>query len=285
MVKHPSYKKMIIKTLNFLNFDECTAHKYSRDLIRKNMIDFFKLNNGDKIIKRFTRKALDKLVLEKKLIQIKQSFRFSSKALRKTIRRCIRRIQKHKKEKKTVNRPLKSSIKKPKKTASKSLFGDSKSTKRAKTSTNVISATQIPTKSAPTKSSSKFGNSNNTVINNPFSLNLSYNTIHQNNLAEANKTKAVWQYLDKDKYTNEKRADGWYDYEPEANITVEEEWQRYIKNRAASDVRSVKSGEFSYMVDFIGWKQTNIIHPNHKVRQIRRKDENGNITDNPYEMH
>lgn len=49
------------------------------------------------------------------------------------------------------------------------------------------------------------------------------------------------------------------------------------------DVRSVKSGYFEYSVDFMSWTQTNITHPNHKVRLIRRLDGNSNVTVNPYQ--
>jgi hypothetical protein len=95
---------------------------------------------------------------------------------------------------------------------------------------------------------------------------------------------AVWQYYD-DKNFNArvKRADGWYDYDPEASDIVEDEWQRYIVNRGMNDVRAVKSGEWQYMVDFVNWKQTNIIHQNHKQRSIRRLDESGKVSHNPYQ--
>ena len=90
---------------------------------------------------------------------------------------------------------------------------------------------------------------------------------------------ATWQYFDKDKNMN---PEGWYDYDTEASDIVEDHWQQYIQNRAMNDVRSVKSGEWEYMVDFMNWKQTNVQHQNHKVRNIRRLDDNGNITLNPY---
>ena len=64
---------------------------------------------------------------------------------------------------------------------------------------------------------------------------------------------------------------------------MEEEWQKYIKNRMMCDVRAVKSGHFEYQVDFMQWSQQNITHQAHKVRKIRRLDENGNVTVNPYQ--
>lgn len=74
-----------------------------------------------------------------------------------------------------------------------------------------------------------------------------------------------------------------YNYDLEANTIVEEEWQKYIANRAMCDVRAVKSGTFEYSVDFMSWTQTNIKHYNHKVRKIRRLDEKRNVTVNPYQ--
>ena len=93
---------------------------------------------------------------------------------------------------------------------------------------------------------------------------------------------AIWQYYDQAKSTSNIRADGWYDYDGDASDIVEDEWQRYVANRASCDVRSVQSGQFEYMVDFMQWKQKNIIHPSHTTRNIRRLDERGLVTCNPY---
>ena len=94
----------------------------------------------------------------------------------------------------------------------------------------------------------------------------------------------VWQYYDQNNVTVViQNASGWYDYDKPASDIVEEEWQKYIKNRAMCDVRAVKSGAYEYAVDFMSWTQTNITHPNHKVRRVRRLDENGNVSLNPYQ--
>lgn len=94
---------------------------------------------------------------------------------------------------------------------------------------------------------------------------------------------AIWQYFDNNKLINTPTLDGWYDYDPEASDIVEDAWQKYIVNRGMNDVRSVKSGEWEYMVDFMNWKQQNIIHSAHTKRNIRRLDDNGNVTKNPYQ--
>jgi len=76
------------------------------------------------------------------------------------------------------------------------------------------------------------------------------------------KTKSgyIWQYLD----------GSFQNYDLDASETVEEVYQQWVKNPGDFDVRSVKSGDFSYMVDFRKMTQMNIIHDNHTIRQIRR---------------
>jgi len=94
----------------------------------------------------------------------------------------------------------------------------------------------------------------------------------------------IWQFYDKSKGDAiVVSPDGYYDYDMKASDVVEEEWQKYIKNRAMCDVRAVKSGQYNYQVDFINWSQQNVDHHNHTVRKIRRLDENGFITKNPYQ--
>eukprot|EP01096_Ripella_sp_DP13-Kostka_P011418 TRINITY_DN460_c0_g1_i2.p1 TRINITY_DN460_c0_g1~~TRINITY_DN460_c0_g1_i2.p1 ORF type:complete len:741 (-),score=412.22 TRINITY_DN460_c0_g1_i2:121-2310(-) len=70
----------------------------------------------------------------------------------------------------------------------------------------------------------------------------------------------VWQY-----YHN-----GWYNYESKASVIVEKCYQEYLSNPGRCDVRDVKSGDFSYQVDFINMQQTNIVHHAHTQRKIRR---------------
>lgn len=101
---------------------------------------------------------------------------------------------------------------------------------------------------------------------------------------EEERSLAIWQYYDQNNVSVViQNASGWYDYDKPASDIVEEEWQKYIKNRAMCDVRAVKSGAYEYAVDFMSWTQTNITHHNHKVRRVRRLDENGNVTLNPYQ--
>lgn len=69
-----------------------------------------------------------------------------------------------------------------------------------------------------------------------------------------------WQYQD----------NGWRDYDREAGLLVEECYQTYLACPGQFDVRKVKSGQWSYQVDFPQMLQINIEHENHTRRFIRR---------------
>jgi hypothetical protein len=69
-----------------------------------------------------------------------------------------------------------------------------------------------------------------------------------------------WQYY----------HDGWCNYHPEASEVVEATYQEYLRNPGITDVRSVESGEWNYMVDFRQMTQQNVRHEAHTVRRIRR---------------
>jgi len=73
----------------------------------------------------------------------------------------------------------------------------------------------------------------------------------------------TWQYFDAGK-------GGWCDYDVLASAEVEAHYQEYVKTPGYWDVRSVKSGVFNYMVDFPHMRQKNIMHQDHRVREIRR---------------
>ena len=73
-------------------------------------------------------------------------------------------------------------------------------------------------------------------------------------------SKWMWQYYHL----------GWYNYDSSASDIVEGEYQNYLENPGLSDVRTVKSGYWSYCVDFLQMTQTNIVHEAHTTRNIRR---------------
>jgi ABC-type sugar transport system ATPase subunit len=70
-----------------------------------------------------------------------------------------------------------------------------------------------------------------------------------------------WQFLND--------AGAWEDYEKAGAALVEAAYQDWLGNKFV-DVRSVKSGQWIYQVDFATFKQTNAQHPSHTVRSIQR---------------
>jgi len=70
----------------------------------------------------------------------------------------------------------------------------------------------------------------------------------------------VWQYYD----------NGFHNYQTDANDVVESVYQEYLKSPYTCDVRSVKSGQWMYEIDFRVMTQKNIRHESHTERKIRR---------------
>lgn len=75
--------------------------------------------------------------------------------------------------------------------------------------------------------------------------------------------KPIWQF----------QHGGWKNYDAEASALVETQYQDWLNNNQMYDVRSVKSGTWEYNVDFRRMIQTNIQHPDHTERKIRRQIE------------
>jgi len=71
--------------------------------------------------------------------------------------------------------------------------------------------------------------------------------------------KPIWQF----------KHGGWHNYDEEASAVVEAAYQDWLNN-PYSDVRSVKSGLWHYMVDFRQMRQTNAEHEAHTQREVRR---------------
>ena len=67
---------------------------------------------------------------------------------------------------------------------------------------------------------------------------------------------------------------GFHPYDEEANKLVEAGFQKYLKSdQSDNNIRAyvtVKSGAFTYELDFKTMTQRNVEHPNHTVRKIRR---------------
>jgi len=322
-MSHPTYNNMIIKTIVNLK-DTNTCNKYSNIKIRKTMIELWSLSNT-KRTRQLVKFALERLVENGTLIQMKQHYRFSAKFLKKKLdkrsRNKIRKVikvskkiqKKRKASKKVTNKagPIKIKVIKKKRNArgaglfgnlysnGNSLFGNTSSSLFGNTGNSLFGNTSgglfgnTGNSLFGNTGSSLFGNTGNSLFGNTGNSLYSINNNHSSlsNLIKKslinpkeNKPDYMWQYFDDNKNTTNISNDNWYDYDLQANKIVEEEWQRYIKNRAMNDVRAVKSGQFEYFVDFIGWKQTNIVHQDHKVRNIRRIAQDGSVTINPYSL-
>lgn len=257
-----SYIKMIINELqnqqqsNLMNF---TSERNLLNLIA----DKYRVSKHLKQRKKFFHKSLDILENEKNMIQRKKcSIRLRNKTFKKIKISSI-------KSKKIGKKRITEQSNKTKTNISKLV----KNTKKTKNTKNPTKQTSTQTK--------------RNLFANTLSLSASSLLAPVTEKVEKHYEKrwpAVWQFYDDNNFNARvKRADGWYDYDTEASDVVEDEWQRYIVNRGMNDVRAVKSGEWQYMVDFVNWKQTNIIHQNHKQRSIRRLDENGKVSKNPYQ--
>jgi hypothetical protein len=248
-------------------------------------------NKSHNQIKFYLKLTLIKLLDEKVLVKHRNSFRFSKVHLKKNANKLkkLKEKQKQKLEKKQN----KTKIQKDKELKSKisNIFSNN-SRKASKEIKKIKSNIDQKIKKSPLIK--KINITSKTITNpslngNAFGFtNIKISSItYQNNKSNEREYKrihpAIWQYYDNCKDTNSISPDDFYGYNPEASDIVEDAWQKYITHRGLNDVRSVKSGEWEYMVDFMNWEQRNIIHSAHTKRNIRRIDEKGNITRNPYQ--
>jgi hypothetical protein len=128
--------------------------------------------------------------------------------------------------------------------------------------------TTMPTKKAMSKKAKIPKASRNTFSTASVIAPLFPSSIRRDNSANPSllipgaKKEFVWQY----------KGNGnlWENYEARASDAVEEIFLRYKENRGDTDVRAIKSGDWEYQVDFLSFKQTNIQHENHRIRDIRR---------------
>jgi len=241
----------------------------SEGLIKK-IKQSYKITPG--ITPNTTRKSLKKLKRKriKKIRDVKtKKAKLQKKSPNTSTSKAKTKITTTKKQKKS------SKIKQPNKTVPKR-----KNNKKVKNIPN-----NNTTQSKSTKNSKKQRAIKHALILNQPIIGTFNSLVSNDNITKAFKeTKSVWQYYDNNNHNAiVKSPDGWYDYDPKASDVVEEEWQKYIKNRAMCDVRAVKSGQFHYQVDFLNWNQQNLDHFAHTKRKIRRIDENGKVTINPYQ--
>jgi len=247
-------------------------------------------NKSHNQIKFYLKLTLIKLLDEKVLIKHRNSYRFSKVYLKKNTDKL-----KKLKERQTQileKKQNKTKIKKEKELKSNisNIFSNN-SKKISKAIKKIKSNIYQKIQKKPTIN--KINITSKTITNPPLNgnafgfTNIKISSItNQKNKSNKKEYKKIhhanWQYYDNYKDTINISPDGFYDYNPEASDIVETAWQKYITHRGLNDVRLVKSGEWEYMVDFMNWEQWNIIHSAHTKRNIRRIDEKGNITRNPY---
>jgi len=195
--------------------------------------------------KRYLRKALKRLEENNVLIRVRASYK-----LRKTSAARKKRSQSPKRKEKKVVEKEDGGKKKEKKEGRKKKEKEEEKPKRKKTTDKEEKPkkrekkAEVKKKRGSDSSSAKGGESTVSVTESKYDH--------------------FWQYED----------GTWKDYDVEASDTVEEVYLNYLTNRGDNDVRAVHSGQWEYQVDFMAFKQTNIQHPNHTVRNIRRVPNN-----------
>lgn len=76
-----------------------------------------------------------------------------------------------------------------------------------------------------------------------------------------------WQYWVDDGVDG--KVTGWYDYDPNGSFLVEQLYSEYAHN-SLFPLRTVQSGMYTYLVNLVTMTQQNIVHPDLKIRKIRR---------------
>ena len=251
--------------------------------------------------KRFVKMALKKAVEEKLLVQVRNSFRLSSKAKKRSSStsrsrskspapRKTRSSSPAKKSKKSKESDESSSPKRKTRSSSadKKEKNDKKEKKSRSASESPAKKKKRSTSEEPKKRSTRNSTKSTTAEASP-SPSPKKTATPKKRAAKKNATTVptspaprgerngvsvpsskydhVWQYED----------GNWRNYDLNASDEVEKVYQGYLANRGDTDVRAVKSGQWEYMVDFAAMKQTNLQHPNHTIRNVRRVPNTGYV--------
>jgi len=247
---HPAYKVLIKR---------CLKEDQSRKGTSRQAIEKYITTNYGEVNKNALRRALEKGLAEKRLVK-KGLQRWGLSKSEKKDRKKKKKSSKKKKstksaaDKKGKKPEKKKSVKKvtkkgDKKVAKEKIPKKAKVPKKGdKTKAPVVSKAPkvgrgVP-KAAP-KAAPKRGSSSGNVASTSSS---------------SGDNVWVWQYFDK----------GFQNYDAEASDIVEGVYQEYLTSPYTCDVRSVKSGQWQYEIDFRVMTQTNIQHENHTKRRIRR---------------
>eukprot|EP01114_Cavostelium_apophysatum_P014064 TRINITY_DN3546_c0_g1_i4.p1 TRINITY_DN3546_c0_g1~~TRINITY_DN3546_c0_g1_i4.p1 ORF type:complete len:247 (-),score=57.76 TRINITY_DN3546_c0_g1_i4:84-824(-) len=234
----PSYFRMIAEAIRNLQYGPRST--VSVPAISKYIRNRFPVNPA--IFGSYLRRALRQGTKEKKLIQIRRSFRLSSSAV-KNMKRPAKRSAK---APRIASIKPRVALKKKRVTIAAASASDGNEVPAApKPASSRAAKPVLKKKQARAPSKSDTGSKQPKVAS-----------------VSGSKHPYVWQYLEND-HT-------WQNYDTAASDLVEEIFLKYLGNKGDTDVRAVKSGQWEYMVDFIALKQTNIQHENHRIRNIRR---------------
>jgi len=215
---------------------------------------------GNGRFRKYLNSAVQQLLRQHRLIQIKRSYRLSSRGLKQVrgLKRVLQ-IQNQKRQQAQNNQRV----------ARANLVAKKRNARNANAAKGVkfavlpvVPVVAVGRKQAPAISPKKRVSKKNQRVANAAVANVSDTGAAPIVKAIGSKFSHVWQFVEND--------GSWRNYEVAASDEVEDTYQKYLQNKGDSDVRSVKSGQWQYQVDFMAYKQTNIQHSNHTVRNIRR---------------
>lgn len=206
--------------------------------------------------KRYMKEALERGVSKGTFIKHRASYRLSAKAKASVRPKRKETTSATKKKEKASTKKTKTSVSKKRQTSKKESTSPKKNARTSSSSSSKKKSSSSRTSSGRKKTSSRDLVAGGMETGVEQEEDPSAPTCY----IPGCKYEYGWQYY----------HDGWRNYDPEASDVVESVYQGYLENRGDTDVRAVRSGSWEYMVDFLAFKQTNIQHENHTVRDIRR---------------
>jgi len=218
--------------------------------------------------KSYAKNTVKKLVENGYLTQVNSvRYRFSksTKATKKKAVKKTKKSDKDKKEKKT-KKTTKKSDKKEKKTTKKTKKTTKKSDKKEKKETKKSKPKKVKETRTAKKKSTGLEESGITKTRTAKSSTKTARGTAKPASSSSSDSVAtgeliwVWQYYD----------GGFRNYDQAASSVVEGVYQEYLTSPYTTDVRSIQSGQWSYLVDFKQMTQQNVQHEAHTTRRIRR---------------
>jgi len=254
---HPTYQKMIKNAM------KADSGRKGTSIFA--IYNFLEANHSvPSTFKLYARNAVKKMVEDGLLIKVtplryklskNERAKLTKKKAKKT-KKTKKDDKKEKKEKKSTKTKSKSKTDKKEKKSPAKKTEKTKKTKESKRTTKAKAGKESPV-SSPAKSTRATKASTTSARG---------TAKPKKGSTEAKASEStgelvwVWQYYD----------NGFHNYDPEASGVVEGVYQEYKTSPYTTDVRSVKSGQWNYLVDFREMTQQNVQHENHTKRKIRR---------------